>query len=98
MLGLRIVGKASDEGTLEPMHKCKGEKKAISKLFEMLKEMGYRGGKVRISHSYNEGAAKAFANKVLEEFPDCDISINVNRGLCCYYAEEGGVLIGFEDL
>lgn len=98
MLGLRIVGKASDEGTLEPMHKCKGEKKAISTLFDMLREMGYRGGKVRISHSYNEGAAIAFANKVREEFPDCDLSINLNRGLCCYYAEEGAVLIGFEDM
>ena len=26
ILGIRIVGKASAEGTLEPMHKCRGEK------------------------------------------------------------------------
>lgn len=25
-----------------------------------------------------------------------DIKIEVNRGLCSYYAEKGGILVGFE--
>ena len=29
LFGIRIVGRASDEGELEPMHKCRGEKRAI---------------------------------------------------------------------
>ena len=96
VLGLRIVGKASDEGTLEPMHKCRGEKRALGQLLETMTELGYRGGKVRIAHSYNEDAATAFADMIRTHFPECDLSIIRNRGLCCYYAEEGGVLVGFE--
>ena len=96
VLGLRVVGKASDEGTLEPMHKCRGEKRALQQLFDSMKETGYNGGKVRLAHSYNPGAAEALASLIREEYPKSDISICCNRGLCCYYAEEGGLLVGFE--
>ena len=96
LLGIRIVGKASDEGTLEPMHKCRGEKKALQQVLTNMKEMGYAGGKVRIAHSYNEEAAKKLAELITSQFPGSDISIRLNRGLCCYYAEEGGLLVGFE--
>ena len=30
VLGIRIVGKASDQGTLEPTNKCRGEAKSLS--------------------------------------------------------------------
>lgn len=96
VLGIRIVGKASDEGTLEPLHKCRGEKRALQQLLDSMNEMGYHGGKIRIAHSYNEGAATTFANMIHTHFPACDISVVCNRGLCCYYAEEGGILVGFE--
>lgn len=97
VLGLRIVGKASDEGTLEPMHKVRGERKTLVQLFETMKSMGYRGGKARLSHSYNAEAAEAFKSLILDTFPNADISITQNRGLCCFYAEEGGLLAGFEE-
>ena len=96
VLGLRIVGKASSEGTLEPMHKCRGEKKTLQQLYTCLKELGFDGGKVRLAHSYNPEAAEAFAEVIRKDYPDCDITILLNRGLCCYYAEEGGLLVGFE--
>ena len=96
VLGIRIVGKASDEGTLQQLHKCRGEKRALQQLLDCMIEMGYNGGKVRISHSYNEDGAATFADMLRTKFPMCDISIVCNRGLCCYYAEEGGILVGFE--
>lgn len=96
ILGMRIVGRASDEGTSEPLHKCRGEKKGLQQLLIGMKEMGYQGGKVRITHSYNLPAANQLADMVRQEYPECDISIGINRGLCCYYAEEGGLLVGFE--
>lgn len=96
LLGIRVVGRASDEGTLEPTYKVRGEKKAHSKLLEYMQELGFQGGKVRISHSYNENAAHNLAGMLRQAFPGCDIKICLNRGLCCYYAEEGGVLVGFE--
>lgn len=96
VLGIRIVGKASDEGTLEPMHKCRGEKKGLNQLFETMKDLGYKGGKVRLAHSYNPEAAENFKNMILSVFPKASIKTVLNRGLCCFYAEEGGLLVGFE--
>lgn len=97
VLGLRIVGKASDEGTLEPMHKVRGERKTLLQLFETMKNLGYKGGKVRLAHSYNAETAETFKIMILASYPQADISITLNRGLCCFYAEEGGLLVGFEE-
>ena len=83
-------------GTLEQLHKCRGEKKALEKIYECMKARNFHGGKVRISHSYNENAAKELAAYILADYPECDILIYPNTGLCCFYAEEGGFLIGFE--
>ncbi len=96
ILGIRVVGKASDQGTLEPMHKCRGEKSAIQRLFDCMIEAGYCGGKVRITHTNNEKFANELKRLLSERFSDCDISIHENRGLCAYYTEEGGVLVGYE--
>ncbi len=97
VLGLRIVGKASDEGTLEPMHKIRGERKTLIQLFETMKSLGYKGGKIRLAHSYNPEAAESFKSLILNSYPEADITITLNRGLCCFYAEEGGLLAGFEE-
>ena len=96
ILGIRVVGKASDEGTLEPLHKCRGEKRALQQLIDSMAEIGYKGGKIRISHSYNEDGVSALAEMLRQRYPGCDLTITLNRGLCCYYAEAGGILVGFE--
>lgn len=96
LLGLRIIGKASEEGTLQPLHKSRGEKKAIQQLVQSLSDEGYKGGKVRISHTDNLPAARDFAAQVKQKWPTADIDIVPHTGLCGYYAEEGGLMIGFE--
>lgn len=96
MLGIRIVGKASEEGELEPLYKRRGEDKAIKQLFDAMLEAGYQGGKVRIRHTVNEKAALQLADMIRRQFPGCDLKIAENRGLCCYYAETGALLLGFE--
>ncbi len=97
LLGIRIIGQASDEGTLQPLHKARGALKSISKLYEELKS-NYHGGKVRIAHCYNEIAAKAFVNLLKADFPHCDVTIGTTTALCSFYAEAGGLMVGFEDL
>ena len=96
ILGIRLVGKASDVGTLEPIEKCRGEKKAISALADHMVNMGYEGGKMRISHCMNPVAAETLRSNILAAFPGADISIRPVGGLCGFYAEKGGMLIGFE--
>lgn len=96
MLGIRLIGKASDVGTLQPTGKARGEKKLIPELMKHLCEMGYQGGKVRIDHCLNPNAASKLRDAILERFPAADIRIGVNGALCSFYAEKGGLLIGFE--
>lgn len=96
LLGIRAVGKASDVGTLEMLEKCRGEKKALSAVRHQMGDLGYTGGAVRISHVGNEVAAQTLRDKLLAHHPDADVEVYSARGLCSFYAEQGGLLIGFE--
>ena len=96
VLGIRIVGKASDQGTLQPLDKSRGEAKALKKLVEYLTANGFCRGKVRIDHCKNQAAAESLMGMVKEAFPEADVKISQCLGLCSYYAEKGGLLIGFE--
>ena len=96
ILGIRLLGKASDEGTLQPTGKARGEKKVVPEMLKFLKEMGYAGGKLRIAHCRNEKAAGELKAALLEQFKNADISIGKTGALCSFYAEEGGMLVGFE--
>ena len=96
LIGIRIVGRASSEGDLEPLHKCRGEKRAIRQLWDSMQQSGYAGGKVRIRHSDNRNAAEMLSGEILSSYPDADIKVGTNHGLCSYYAEKGGILVGFE--
>ena len=96
ILNIRIVGCASDVGTLQPDHKCRGTKKALETIVKDMMEKGYRGGKVILDHVYNPDAAQALKEKILAQFPDADVRIGLCGGLCCFYAEQGGLLVGYE--
>ena len=97
VLGIRLVGKASDGGTLEPLHKCRGEKKALDALIEDMSAAGFAGGKVRLAHCRNEAFAIALRDRIRRMYSACEVHIIPCGALCCYYAEEGGLLVGFED-
>lgn len=96
MLGIRLVGRASAEGTLEPLSKSRGEKRALATLIEHLEKEGYGGGKLRIGHCLNEEAAQVLAALVREKWSCSDVEIYQLRALCSFYAEKGGMLVGFE--
>ena len=94
VVGIRVVGDVKDG--LHPTDKCRGEKKAIATLFKNMKAKGYAGGKVVIDQCFNEGAANALKAAVHSEFPDANVRIEKTLGLCSFYAEKGGLMIGFE--
>ena len=98
LLGIRVVGKASDAGTLEPIDKCRGESKALEKIVFHLQELGLQEGKVRIAHCQNPGAAEKLQKLIAEQFPKAQTEISKCTGLCSFYAEKGGMLIGFEKI
>lgn len=96
ILGIKIVGRASTEGTLEPMDKCRGDKRAYNCLISHLKKCGYAGGRIIISHTNNPSGADELNSLIKKELNYNDVIIMENRALCSYYAEPGSVLIGFE--
>lgn len=98
VLGIRIVGKASDQGTLEPTNKCRGEEKSLAAILSHLKTSGLSKGKVRIAHCMNESAAQKLKQMILSQMAQVDVQIHRCKGLCSYYAEKGGLLVGFEKL
>jgi DegV family protein with EDD domain len=96
VLGIRVVGIASQQGTLELLYKPRGQEKMLDTLYDEMKARCYAGGKVRISHCYNEPAAKGLAARIKKDFPNADIEIGLTTALCSYYAEDHGLLVGFE--
>ena len=96
VLGIRIVGTASPEGTLHQLGKARGDRKALPELLEQMQRAGYRGGKVRITHVQNPALAESFRSQLLAAWPSADAAIAPSSGLCSYYAESGAIMIGFE--
>ncbi len=96
VLGIRVVGRASDQGQLEPLHKCRGEKNALSALIGELKNSGVSEGEVHIAHCCNPQGAESLGRLVQQHFPNATVTISLLRGLCSYYAEKGGILVGYE--
>ena len=96
LLGIRVVGKASAVGDLQPLNKCRGEGNALSTIVGHLKEMGLQKGKVRIAHCFNDSGAQKLKKLIDTEFPQAKVEICRCGGLCSFYAEKGGLLIGFE--
>lgn len=94
VVGIRLVGDVKDG--LHPTDKCRGEKKALATIFKNMKAKGYAGGTVVIDQCFNEGAADALKVAIKAEFPDANVRIEKTSGLCSFYAEKGGLMIGFE--
>ena len=96
ILGIRVVGMASDKGDLSVLDKCRGELKALEALVGHMKEMGLEKGRVWIAHCFNEGAANSLKEMIKKDFSAVKVKLYRCRGLCSFYAERGGLLVGFE--
>ncbi|MBR5264178.1 MAG: DegV family protein, partial [Clostridia bacterium] len=76
--------------------KARGEKKALEVTVESMKELGLTDGKVYIAHCMNETAALGLKALLNKELPKVEVTIYPTGGLCSFYAEKGGLMIGFE--
>jgi len=96
LLGIRVTGDV-EGGEITPVHKPRGAKNATKALFEMMKERGFRDGNIlRIAHCFGQEAACALRDMVLSEFPNTRFTLESTTALCSFYAEAGGLIIGFE--
>jgi ethanolamine utilization protein EutP len=68
----------------------------VERVERWLKIAGCKNGKIRISHCQNEAFAEALKTEFEKAFNTTDIKIQKTGGLCSFYAESGGIIIGFE--
>ena len=95
-LGIRMAGEAKG-GEIAPVHKPRGGRKTLQMLAQMIRERGfYDGALLRISHCFGEENALALAEILQSEFPNMRFILEPTTALCSYYAEAGGLIIGFE--
>lgn len=96
VLGIRVCGEAQ-QGQIVPIHKARGAKKALNTLVEMIVERGFHDGcLLRVAHCLAPETAQALGDAILEKFPNARFQMETTGVLCSYYAEQGGLMIGFE--
>lgn len=96
LLNIRMVGEASQDGKLELLQKARGAKKSLVAAFDELIKAGYAGGQIIIAHRNNLKFCQQFSEMVRERFPQAVIKVIPTSGLCSFYAEENGLLMGYE--
>ena len=96
LLNIRMVGEASQDGKLELLQKARGAKKSLIAAFDELIKAGYAGGQIIIAHRNNLKFCQQFSEMVRERFPQAVIKVIPTSGLCSFYAEENGLLMGYE--
>lgn len=97
MLHINLIGTASKEGKLEPLAKVRGMKKVNRELVKQMEKLNYQGGHVIVDYCENEDEAQNLKDKILVSYPDAEITLRPMRGLCSFYAEKGGLMIGFDE-
>lgn len=94
-LRLCIIGKGTQEGRLEILHKIRGNGRIYEKIIRVMAELEFAEGEVIISHCFNRKGAEQLAHMIKHQFPKVRITILNARGICSYYAERGGLIVAF---
>lgn len=94
-LSIRVLGRSSDEGTIKILAPTRGQKKMLGKVLQAMESDGFQGGLVCIDHRDNPAAAEELAAAIKSQWPESEIDIMPCGGLCSYYAEEKGLIIGY---
>lgn len=96
VLGFRMCGEAQN-GRIALAAKPRGAKKAVEAMADLIRERGIRDGSMlRIAHCFNPEGAERLRDALREHFPGIRCVIEPATALCSYYAEPGGLIVGFE--
>lgn len=95
-LGLCGIGEASPQGEILVQGKVRGSGKMLAAFLERMEELDFQGGKVLISHCENQTLAKKLKEMILKQWPQAEILIMPAAGVCSYYVERKGLIVGFD--
>lgn len=96
LLNINVLGIRSEEGTIEMSDRVRGEKRATRRFLKDMTENGLSGNKIEIGHVNNLELAEKLAKKIKVDFPEAEIGIRPTSGLCSFYAEDDGLIVGYE--
>lgn len=96
LLNIHVLGVRSEEGTIEMSNRARGEKRALRTFINDIIESGFNGKVLEISHVNNKKLANQLADAFKKKFPQVDVRIRLTSGLCSFYAEDGGLIVGYE--
>ena len=95
-MNMRAVGRGSEEGKLEVLHKTRGETRMLALLLEEMDKRGYTGQRPAvISHCNNKNAALLLQNGIRAKWPGAPVMILPCSGLTSFYAEDEGLIVGY---
>ena len=83
------------DGRISVHDKVRGKKKAISSMIGLIKEKGFNGKEVVISHCMNEPLALTMKEEIEKINSDINVTILKTRGLNSYYADKEGIIISY---
>ena len=96
VMSMRAVGRGSEDGKLEMLHKTRGETRMLALLLEEMDHRGYQGLEPAvISHCQNEAAALLLKNGIEKKWPGAKVVVLPCSGLTSFYAESGGIIVGY---
>lgn len=75
----------------------RGEHGALERMVLEMKAHGLTNGRVHIDHCCNAAAAERLKHMVHAVFPEAKVEVGSCGALCSYYAEYGGLMVGYED-
>ena len=95
-LNMRVLGRRTEDGTIDFFFKTRGETRVLAKILEQMDEDGYDGVRpVLISECNNQSAANLLEHGIHAKWPDARVDIVPCSGLCSFYAQDQGVIITY---
>lgn len=97
VLNIKLLMKASEEGTLEVVEKVRGTQNAIKRLIDKIEEAGHDFEKriLAVAHSNCEERAKEVIDTILQRYPFKEVILSEMGPVIGTYAGEGGILVSY---
>ena len=94
LINIKVIGTA-ENGNLKMLSKVRGMKKYYGAVLAQMEARGYHGGEVLIQHTQGLDVAEKLKEFVLAKYPQAPVRVGDLRALCSFYAEKGGIMVGF---
>ena len=89
------LGVGTDNGVIDIKGKTRTDSKIVEMIIDTMSENNFDNGTVGISHCLNENIANKIKEAILIKWPNSKVQIGDTLGLCSFYAEKEGVIVGY---